>query len=125
MLWLRGETYAAHAAGGVRSTPGGGDRVAGRPVAAGQILGRIVSVTSTTREPQELHATAQRAATPRRLSLRQGQRRVDSRQVQGVGLGRRNRAVRRAVPDSEGAAARGGGADEVHRQGGGRGAARR
>ena len=39
---------------------------------------------------------------------------MDSRAVQGVGLGRRDRALRRALPDAEGTRARADRADEVH-----------
>ena len=51
--------------------------------------------------------------------LRQGQRRVDSGAVPGVGLGRADRDVRRAVPDAEGARARDGRADALHGDAGG------
>ena len=57
-------------------------------------------------DPANLRAYMQRLArapAPRRLALRQGQRRVDSREVQGVGPRRADRDLRRALPDAEGA----------------------
>ena len=50
---------------------------------------------------------------------------MDPRQVQGMGMGRVNRAVRRAVPDAEGAPPRVDRADAVHRQAGRAGRSRR
>ncbi len=54
-------------------------------------------------EPARLHAAARRASAPRRLALRQGQRRMDAGQVQGVGPGRQHRDLRRPVSHAESA----------------------
>ena len=50
--------------------------------------GRTVSRHPGGRQHPRLHAAAERAAAPRRLAVRQGQRRVDAGEVQGMGLGR-------------------------------------
>ena len=52
-------------------------------------------------KPARLHAAACLAAAPRGLALRQGQRRVDARQVQGMGPGRPDRELRRPVSHAE------------------------
>ena len=66
-------------------------------------LGDQVPRHSRPGQPARLHAAAHRAAASRRLALRQGQRRVDPRQVQGVGPRRQDRNVRRALSHAQGA----------------------
>ena len=58
------------------------------------------------------HLSARPAS--RGVGGRQGQRRVDSGEVQGMGMAGGHRAVRRPVPDAEGTPARARRADEVH-----------
>ena len=81
-----------------------------------EAVGRIIPRAAAAGQSQELHAAAERAAASRRLAVRQGQRRVDPREVQGMGLAGGDRAVRRALPDAERTAARAGRAGEVHRE---------
>ena len=63
-----------------------------------------------------LHAASLGAPAPRRLALRQGQRRVDPREVQGLGTGREHRDLRRSVPHAQGARAGTVRAHALHRQ---------
>ena len=62
------------------------------------------------------HAAAGGAAASCRLAVQQRKRRVDARAVQGLGLGRADRAVRRPLPDAERTRARDDRADEVRRE---------
>ena len=52
---------------------------------------------------RRVHAPAERAAASSRIALRQGQRRVDSGEVQGMGMGRADRDLSGALSDAEGA----------------------
>ena len=54
-------------------------------------------------QPARLHAAPLRAPASCRLAVRQGQRRVDPRQIQGVGARRADRNLRRPLPHAEGA----------------------
>ena len=52
-------------------------------------------------EHRRVHEAHERAAASPWLAVRQGQRGMDSLEVQGVGMGRAHRNLRRAVPDAE------------------------
>ena len=88
-------------------------------------IGRRSFAPPRSQEPARHHAAAERASASRRLALRQGQRRVDAGEVQGVRLRRADRDLLRAVPHSEGARGRTAGADAVRGQAAGAAAGRR
>src|SRR3954471_10556290 len=81
-------------------------------------MGGEVPCNSRYGEPPRLYAAVERATSPRGIGLRQGQRGVDSREVQGMGARRQDRGLRRPVPDAEGAGARVGGPDAVYGEAG-------
>ncbi len=76
-------------------------------------------------EPARLHAAARRPSAPCRLALRQGQRRMDARQIQGVGPRREHREFRCSVSHAKRASRGTGRADQIHRQAAGAGPGRR
>ena len=73
------------------------------------------------RQHSRKHAPPQRAAAPRRVAIRQGQCRVDSRPVQRMGLRREDRDLRRAFPHAERTRRRTGRAHAIPRQAAGAG----
>ena len=54
-------------------------------------------------EHRRVHAPDGRASASSRLAVRQAERRMDPRALQGMGMGRAHRVLRRPVPDAEGA----------------------
>src|SRR5204863_118711 len=79
-------------------------------------LGDQVPRDPVSRLAARVHAPPVGAPAPRRLALRQGQRRLDPRQVQELRARRTDRDVRRAVPHAQGARRGARRAHEVRRQ---------
>ena len=79
-------------------------------------LGSEVSRDPRSRQFERVHASHERAPSPRRLALRQRQCRMDSRPLQGMGTRRPHRNLRRSLPHAQGPRARNGRAHQVHRE---------
>ena len=77
-----------------------------RIFACGTPVGREDARDSGSQESARLHGTAHGAPAQCGLALRQGQRRVAARQVQGIRPGRAHRNLQRFVPHSQRAARR-------------------